>query len=56
MPDVVAWNAAEPLASAIFVECKSSTEFVSEAQEDWLWAARSAGLGHSQVAVSVRPF
>jgi len=56
MPDVVAWNDEEPLRSAIFVECKGPREAVSEAQEDWLWAARHAGVELSQIAVSLRPF
>ena len=56
MPDVVAWNVAEPLRSAIFVECKGPREAFGEAQEDWLWAARQEGVELSQIAVSVRPF
>ena len=55
MPDVVAWNDEEPLRSAIFVECKGLREAVSEAQEDWLWAARHAGVELSQIAVSLVP-
>jgi hypothetical protein len=56
MPDVVAWSEEEPLRSAIFVECKGPREAVSEAQEDWIWAARHAGVELSQLAVSLRPF
>jgi VRR-NUC domain-containing protein len=56
MPDVVAWNQAEPLRSAIFVECKGPRETFGEAQEDWVWAARQEGVELSQIAVSVRPF
>jgi hypothetical protein len=56
MPDVVAWSEEEPLRSAIFVECKGPREPVSEAQEDWVWAARHAGVELSQLAVSLRPF
>src|SRR4051794_27388422 len=44
MPDVVAWSEQEPLRSAIFVECKGPREAVGEAQEDWIWAARHAGV------------
>ena len=56
MPDVVAWDEDEPLRSAIFVECKAPREAVAEAQEDWVWAARHAGVRLSQIAVSLRPF
>ncbi len=56
MPDVVAWNDNEPLGSALFVECKGPREAVGEAQEDWVWAARHAGVHRSQIAVSLRPF
>src|SRR5262249_39434081 len=56
MPDVVAWSEDEPLGSAIFVECKGPRESVGEAQEDWVWAARQAGVDLSQIAVSLRPF
>lgn len=56
MPDVVAWNEAEPLRSAIFVECKGPREAFGEPQEDWVWAARQEGVALSQIAVSVRPF
>jgi hypothetical protein len=56
MPDVVAWSEEEPLRSAIFVECKGPREAVSETQEDWIWAARHAGVDLSQIAVSLRPF
>lgn len=56
MPDVVAWNDAHPLTSAIFVECKGPKEAFKEAQEDWIWAARRADVGLHQLAVSVRPF
>jgi hypothetical protein len=56
MPDVVAWNTDEPLASAIFVECKGPNERIGESQEDWVWAVRQQGIGLPQVAVSLRPF
>jgi VRR-NUC domain len=56
MPDVVAWNEDDPLASAIFVECKGRGEPIAEAQEDWVSAAQRAGIRPVQVAVSVRPF
>lgn len=56
MPDVVAWNDAHPLCSALFVECKGPKEKFGQNQEDWLWAAFAEGLKKSQVAVSVRPF
>jgi len=55
MPDVVAWNEDDPLASAIFVECKGRRESITEAQEDWVSAAQRAGIRPVQVAVSVRP-
>lgn len=55
MPDVVAWNDNEPLASAIFVECKA-TEPVNENQEDWLWAARQLGVETAQFAMAVLRF
>lgn len=56
MPDVVAWNDAEPIRSALFVECKGPREKVAEAQEDWVWAARRVRVRPSQIAVSLRPF
>jgi|SRR3954453_8249649 hypothetical protein len=56
MPDVVAWNDDESLHSAIFIECKGHREAFSEAQEDWVWAARNVGVELSQLAVSLRPF
>jgi hypothetical protein len=55
MPDVVAWNDDEHLASAIFVECKA-TEPVNENQEDWLWAARQLGVETAQFAMAVLRF
>jgi VRR-NUC domain len=54
MPDVVAWNDVDSLASALFVECKSHGEPVSDAQEDWVWAARMAGVTLDQIIVSIR--
>jgi VRR-NUC domain len=54
MPDVVAWNDVEPLASAVFVECKGLKEPFLEAQEDWVAAAVPSGVGRDQLAVSVR--
>jgi hypothetical protein len=56
MPDVVAWNDRDPLASAIFIECKGRGESFKEAQEDWVWAALGAGVGVTQIAVTVLPF
>jgi hypothetical protein len=56
MPDVVGWNDHESLRSALFIECKGPREKFSEAQEDWVWAARRAGVRPSQIAVSLRPF
>ena len=56
MPDVLAWNDVEPLRSALFIECKGPKERIDEAQEDWVWAARRAGVRLSQIAVSLRPF
>jgi hypothetical protein len=56
MPDVVAWNEFEPTTSALFIECKGPNEAFGEAQEDWVWAAQSAGVRLSQLAVSLRPF
>jgi VRR-NUC domain len=56
MPDVVAWNDHDPLRSAIFIECKGRGEPFRETQEDWVWAACRAGVGITQIAVSVRPF
>ena len=56
MPDVVAWNDARPLRSALFVECKGPKEKFKESQEDWISAAFTKGLKVSQVAISVRSF
>ncbi|MBK5115812.1 MAG: VRR-NUC domain-containing protein [Thermoleophilia bacterium] len=56
MPDVIAWNDLEPLGSALFIECKGHRERFGEAQEDWVWAARRAGVRLSQIDVSVRQF
>jgi VRR-NUC domain len=56
MPDVVAWNDHDPFTSAIFIECKGRGEAFGDAQEDWVWAACRAGVGITQIAVSVRPF
>jgi hypothetical protein len=56
MPGVVAWDTREPVASAIFLERKGPNERISEAQEDWVWAACHVGIELSQIAVSVRPF
>lgn len=56
MPDVAAWDDEQPLRSALFVECKGPGEPFDAKQEDWVWAARKAGLRLGQIAVSVRPF
>jgi hypothetical protein len=45
MPDVVAWSELDPLASAIFIECKGHGEPFKPEQEDWVWAALGAGVG-----------
>ena len=54
MPDVVAWNDHDPVASAIFIECKAPGETFLEAQEDWAWAALRVGVRSDQIAVSLR--
>jgi hypothetical protein len=56
MPDVVAWSELEPIASAIFIECKGRGDSFKEAREDWVWAALGAGVGLTQIAVAVLPF
>ncbi len=56
IPDVVAWNEAEPKASAVFVECKGKNEPFKESQEDWVSAAVCEGVSSSQFAVAIRTF
>ena len=56
IPDVVAWDDVEPLASALFVECKGATESFKEGQEDWVSAALERGLQSDQFAVAIRRF
>ena len=55
MPDVVAWNDRDGLASMILVECKGPNEPFREAQQDWVSAACCLGLNASQFAVALRP-
>jgi lactoylglutathione lyase len=54
MPDVVAWDDADPMHSALFVECKASKESLLEAQEDRAHAAAHVGIELHQLPVSVR--
>jgi hypothetical protein len=56
MPDVVAWDAAGPLESALFVECNGPTESVLEAQEDWVAAAIEDGVPAASFAAAIRVF
>jgi hypothetical protein len=56
IPDVVAWNDDDPLASALLVECKGPTESFKEGQQDWVSAALQHGLHAEQIAVAIRSF
>ena len=56
IPDVVAWDDENPLASALFVECKGATESFKEGQEDWVSEALARGVRPEQIAVAVRRF
>ena len=56
LPDVIAWNNRDPIASAILVECKGRRESFKEGQEEWLRTALEEGVSLDQVAVAVRPF
>ena len=43
-PDVIAWDDVNPIATAIFVECKGATEAFKASQGEWMWAARRLGV------------
>lgn len=56
IPDVVAWNDINPIASAIFIECKGEKESIKPGQELWVTEALNNGNTIDQIAVAVRTF
>lgn len=54
IPDVIAWNNVDCVASALLVECKGPNEDPREGQEDWVSAALELELTEDQFAVAVR--
>jgi hypothetical protein len=56
MPDVIGWNQAAALETALFVECKGPKERIRQCQKDWISAAFMSGVQPSQVAISLRSF
>jgi hypothetical protein len=56
MPDVVGWQPGgpDPLASAVFVECKKPGEYVGKNQEPWVARAIALGVAPEAFAVALR--